>query len=502
MKKRIQPILYPSFFFLIFAFLFLWFSRIHPLIPFDADDWTYLGYIRPAVPIWGAWNPSRVFPEVALPFFSKVASYLVMPLTGDYITAQTLMHAFVVSAFTTVYLGCFACLLRRCFPISRLTASLLTALFLIFHFLAMRREESENQYLLYCVNLTCYYYYLLPSLINASLVMCLMNNKAMDSFLKMGNPAQRGCFYVLVYFAIFSNLPASGILAAYAGCVLMLDIVRRLKAHTWNRLFAENAFYLGVLLAWLVSAVFEFNGGRSANLRGNSSLFVGLFSSCKCLARAFLNLHRIFLLAVVSILLLSGLVLILSRGKDDSARRLKPVAAAAAVALAAYAVYLLVLCAAVNPYCLERSEYLFGVFFFGVLLIMLALTFLICRFPKILMVLPILTLSLASAVNTQGKTFLESYFSDLSPAVCADISRDLICQVQEAARQGKMETDLLVPMYVADPVNGDNWPQTLPIMDKLPDTLYAHGLIDRPIYVNTVADPSMNTRYHIPIPED
>ena len=129
MKKRIQPILYPSFFFLIFAFLFLWFSRIHPLIPFDADDWTYLGYIRPAVPIWGAWNPSRVFPEVALPFFSKVASYLVMPLTGDYITAQTLMHAFVVSAFTTVYLGCFACLLRRCFPISRPTASLLTALF-------------------------------------------------------------------------------------------------------------------------------------------------------------------------------------------------------------------------------------------------------------------------------------------------------------------------------------------------------------------------------------
>ena len=215
-----------------------------------------------------------------------------------------------------------------------------------------------------------------------------------------------------------------------------------------------------------------------------------------------MNLNRIFLLAVVSILLISGLVLILSRGKDDSARRLKPVAAAAAVALAAYAVYLLVLCAAVNPYCLERSEYLFGVFFFGVLLIMLALTFLICRFPKILMVLPILTLSLASAVNTQGKTILESYFSDLSPAVCADISRDLISQVQEAARQGKMETDLLVPMYVADPVNGDNWPQTLPIMDKLPDTLYAHGLIDRPIYVNTVADPSMNTRYHIPIPED
>ena len=42
MKRRIQPSLYPSFFFLIFVFLFLWFSRIHPLIPFDADDWTYL----------------------------------------------------------------------------------------------------------------------------------------------------------------------------------------------------------------------------------------------------------------------------------------------------------------------------------------------------------------------------------------------------------------------------------------------------------------------------
>lgn len=500
MKKRIQPILYPSFFFLIFAFLFLWFSRIHPLIPFDADDWTYLyspgctdlGCVESLQSISGS-GSSLLFESRIVPGYAFDRGLYHSANSDARFRRQRFHHSL------SGMLRLPSASLLPHFPPHRVAAH---STFLIFHFLAMRREESENQYLLYCVNLTCYYYYLLPSLINASLVMCLMNNRAMDSFLKMGNPAQRGCFYVLVYFAIFSNLPASGILAAYAGCVLMLDIVRRLKAHTWNRLFAENAFYLGVLLAWLVSAVFEFNGGRSANLRGNSSLFVGLFSSCKCLARAFLNLNRIFLLAVVSILLISGLVLILSRGKDDSARRLKPVAAAAAVALAAYAVYLLVLCAAVNPYCLERSEYLFGVFFFGVLLIMLALTFLICRFPKILMVLPILTLSLASAVNTQGKTFLESYFSDLSPAVCADISRDLICQVQEAARQGKMEIDLLVPMYVADPVNGDNWPQTLPIMDKLPDTLYAHGLIDRPIYVNTVADPSMNTRYHIPIPED
>lgn len=77
----------------VFGFLLVWFTQIHPLVVYDADDWTYLAYVRSATPIWGDWNPAEVFPETVMPFFSTVAVYTLMPLLGDYILAQTVMHA-------------------------------------------------------------------------------------------------------------------------------------------------------------------------------------------------------------------------------------------------------------------------------------------------------------------------------------------------------------------------------------------------------------------------
>lgn len=96
----------------VFGFLLVWFTQIHPLVVYDADDWTYLAYVRSATPIWGDWNPAKVFPETVMPFFSTVAVYTLMPLLGDYILAQTVMHALVVSAFITVYVFCFTELVK------------------------------------------------------------------------------------------------------------------------------------------------------------------------------------------------------------------------------------------------------------------------------------------------------------------------------------------------------------------------------------------------------
>ena len=87
-----------------------------------------------------------------------------------------------------------------------------------FHFLVFRSEASNNSYLFYCHNVNCYYNYLFPSMLNASLVMYMMHNERFEEFLVSGSTEKRGFFILIVYFAIFSHLPASGILAVYAGC--------------------------------------------------------------------------------------------------------------------------------------------------------------------------------------------------------------------------------------------------------------------------------------------
>lgn len=499
MNETRKKLCHGLFYLAIFTFLFVWFTKIHALVVFDADDWSYLAYVRATTPVWGEWNPAKVFPEVVFPFFSTAAAYVLMPLTHDYVTAQTIMHALVVSLAITGYLWCFSALLRRCFPVSRLTASLVTALFLLMHFLALRGEESGNQYLFYCVDLNCYYNYLLPALLNASIVMSLVHNPKMADFLKSGAPAARGCFYILVYFAIFSNLPASGILAAWAGSVVLLSLIAHGKAKHWKGTLSENGFPLLVLIAWLVSAVFELSGGRAASAGGSTPLYYQLYLSCKYLARILLDLNRLYQLTIVLIVAAFCVCALVSRKKGEPLPC--PGLGTLLIAGAAFGVYLLMLSSAVGPTAIRRSENLFGLFFLGDLCAMLLLTALVSRYPKLMLALPLVTVFLLSGVDTREDTFLESNFAGVRPAVCADISRNLIAQLQAADAQGLTEVELRVPQYVADPETEDNWPHSLKLLERLPGTLYAHGLIRHQIHVTPVADRSMNIAFNLPLPQ-
>lgn len=499
MNERQKKLCHGLFYLAIFTFLFVWFTKVHALVVFDADDWSYLAYVRATTPVWGEWNPAKVFPEVIFPFFSTVAAYLVMPLTKDYITAQTLMHALVVSLSITGYLWCFSRLLRRCFPLSRLTASVVTVLFLTAHFLALRWADFGNQYLFYCVDLNCYYNYLLPALLNASLVMSLICNPKMADFLKSGAPAARGCFCIVVYFAIFSNLPASGILAAWAGSVVLLSLIAHGKAKQWKGILSENGFPLLVLAAWLISAVFELSGGRAASAGGSTPAYYRLYLSCKYLARILLDLNRLYQLAIVLIAAAFCVCALISRKKGEPLPC--PGLSILLIAAAAFGVYLLMLSSAVDPTVIRRSENLFGLFFLVNLCGMLMLAALVSRYPRLMLALPLVTVFLLSGVDTRAETFLESNFAGVRPAICADVSRDLIAQLQTADAQGLTEVELHVPQYVSDPENEDNWPHTLKLLERLPGTLYSHGLIRHQSHVTPVADPEMNVRFGLPLPQ-
>ena len=499
MNERQKKLCHGLFYLAIFTFLFVWFTKVHALVVFDADDWSYLAYVRATTPVWGEWNPAKVFPEVIFPFFSTIAAYLVMPLTKDYITAQTLMHALVVSLSITGYLWCFSRLLRRCFPLSRLTASVVTVLFLTAHFLALRWADFGNQYLFYCVDLNCYYNYLLPALLNASLVMSLICNPKMADFLKSGAPAARGCFCIVVYFAIFSNLPASGILAAWAGSVVLLSLIAHGKAKQWKGIFSENGFPLLVLAAWLISAVFELSGGRAASAGGSTPAYYRLYLSCKYLARILLDLNRLYQLTLTLIVVCFCICALISRKKGKPLPC--PGLGILLIAAAAFGVYLLMLSSAVDPTVIRRSENLFGLFFLMNSCGMFMLAALVSRYPRLMLALPLVTVFLLSGVDTRSETFLESNFAGVRPAICADVSRDLIAQLQTADAQGLTEVELHVPQYVSDPENEDNWPHSLKLLERLPGTLYSHGLIRHQIHVTPVADPEMNVRFGLPLPQ-
>lgn len=80
-RKNYLPV---AFFVGLFVFFLLYYIVIHPLIPYNSDDWMFMSANRIALPSIHAWNPSRVFPEFLMPLVSELASFLIYPLCHDY----------------------------------------------------------------------------------------------------------------------------------------------------------------------------------------------------------------------------------------------------------------------------------------------------------------------------------------------------------------------------------------------------------------------------------
>ena len=91
------------FYLLLFLGFFIFFAEVHPIIPFDADDWINMSFNRKAVPSLNYWNPTKVFPECFQPLVGLFAAYVVSPLVGDYLNALVYSHAITVSLFIILY---------------------------------------------------------------------------------------------------------------------------------------------------------------------------------------------------------------------------------------------------------------------------------------------------------------------------------------------------------------------------------------------------------------
>ena len=77
--------------------------------------------------------------------------------------------------------------------------------------------------------------------------------------------------------------------------------------------------------------------------------------------------------------------------------------------------------------------------------------------------------------------------------ISAEISRDIIAQVQKAEADGAKEMELRVPK--GD--DHDNWPHPNYMGPAVSRLLYGQGLIPYPIKITIVPDAGMNEQYGI-----
>ena len=487
-SRRIQWIWYGA----IFILMFLWFSQVHTLAVYSADDWGHISYARSAVPELSKWNPAKLLPELLMSFMSTTAAFTIFPVTGNYIMSITVMSALTVSAFITGYIYCFGTFLKRITGVSGIKNLFVQGLFFILHFLIFRWGDDGNSYLFQCADLTCYYNYLIPGLLNASLVLWMFGNETFKSFVKEGDNIKRGLLLVVIYFAVFSNLVDSMILVGYIALDFFVDLFQTVKQREkMSNFIGGRWFHLGVIFLWGISALFELFGGRAALAEEQGgSLLVSLQEALTYFMDLLGRIHKIFLLLFV-ILLAGGIAILIKEGKKSAEKR-KQMGFLLALTGGMF-LFTVAISAKVNASYISRSEYVFGLFFYVLLIEMMCFGMILKKFEQITLVVPLLLCITASFINTNGNTFGISGQPEVSDKIFIDISQDLVDQVVEADRMGKDS----VHVQVTDSGGINNWPQAVYMGEYVSNALYKHGVIKHKIEVKIIPSKEYNEKYRI-----
>lgn len=478
----------------VFAFMLVFFYNVHPLVIFDADDWTYASYTRVALPSTRFWNPARILPEILMSGCSSFAVFALMPLVHDYIRALSLCYALVLSGFITVYTWCFLRLIARRGGLERGWNLLASLLFLLFHFLIFRTEDSNNAYMFISCNVTCYFYYTIPALLNCSLLMYFLSGQGPEEILHEGGYFKKGVLIMLCYLAVFSNLFASIILATYAGCELLFAAVAcvREKESIW-KLIREKAVSLGIFVLWCVSAVFELMGERAASFAGEESFAKLLGSATARTVLVASSFNRMFVMLMIGLILLALLLRILERrkGQQQKSRHCYTLILSGVIVI----LLTIVLSAKTDPKYISpfRADLIFGMLFFPVVLTTLCGVYIMKRLPWVKLPVPLLILVLVTMVNTPLATFAESNMIYTDHEKVAEMSRDVMEQIIAADRAGEREATI----YVSKTGSSDNWPQATYMGPRISATLYKHGLISEQMQLTIVPSEEFNEKYGI-----
>ena len=469
---------------LVFFLLLAFFTEAHPLVMYDGDDWNGLSKQRSiAFPKWHDHNPIKVLPESLMPLAGSLAAYFVCPFLGDFVSSVTLVSAALVSLAVILCVFLFLRVMEGAFSLEPWAACLLSGIFLAFHFLIFRGGESNDLYLFAAPNLTCYYNYTIPALLNMTLVLFFLWRGISGNRSTEGQRGKDALLVFVLFLALCSNVLHSIILMAYVMTELLWEIRR------WR----QQRFFLGLLAGWLLTLLLEATGGRAGQM-GQSLWEIPLGNTFLSLMHVlFQNNKGIFIaLAFALVFVGSSLFLYLRRKEKDALDDMYRVRQQKFLLCALlWTAYVVPVCARAGGGYVDWPGVTIGLFFYLFLGMMWAAAYVFRRKPGALSILPILAFILfCRAVNPeQGLT--HSTMGNVPPAICAEISRDLIRQVRSAEEQGLREMELHVPK--GD--DRDNWPHPTYMGPAVSRLLYGQGLIPYPIRITVVPDGEMNLRY-------
>ncbi len=472
----------------VFAAMFLFFSQVHPITLFDGDDWNVISDARPALPKWGGWNPIKILPETFFPICGYIAAYVVKPIIGDYLSAITITAALILSFFIAIYILLFIEFVKKIFGVNNFLANLTGIIFLLLHFaLFLRHNAQDNIYLFHTIDANCYFNYVIPNILNAALVLLIVQLDITKNIFSEVTPRSAALFFAL-YLGIFSNILNSNLLGIFVFIELLSRVER--KNFKLKNFFGENKSLCVILIFWLISLLFEANGGRAKNFAADGDYFANVIQTATAFFNSLSHNHGLGLM-IFSIV---TVIFILTRRGDSEAKIFLKVAAKFAACVPFLAIYTILVAARADMNYATRADVQFGLFFCIMVIFCATLLYWLKKFPQTAFILPILCFALFTWIFSGKRSYSPSTFGNVPEQICAEISQSIIDQIIAADRAGLDKITIAVPK--GDDI--DNWPHPLYMGKNISRTLCNHGIISRRIEVIFIPDVRLNARYCLP----
>jgi hypothetical protein len=202
----------------VFICIAVFFIVVHPIIPWESDDWSCLSAFRSAIPGIG-WIPGRVFSEIAMYILGTVSAFLIYPITDDYIYSIIFSMGCVLAISCSVFYW-FLYRLLYCICKNKYLATLASLMVFILYFFIFK-TQTGSLHLLWAMDLVYFVSYSIPNIICSTLV-CFFLRKYYEN--KDITPESFDIYKMsilctVIYFAIFSIVFSAAILTV---CVFLL----------------------------------------------------------------------------------------------------------------------------------------------------------------------------------------------------------------------------------------------------------------------------------------
>ena len=471
---------------IIFIFLMIFFTNIHPLIIYDSDDWLYMSYRREAIPDINEWNPGKVLPETMMPIVSDFGAHIIKPFVGDYIKSLTVAYAFVGSISILVMLGAVYSTIKSILDLKGFKSGVVCLFFFFMCFSIYRNDWSQNYYMFWARNVNCFFNYVIPGILNSVLVMYLIIK---DKTSRKEEYVERGFLYLLTYLAIFSNLFHSCILATFIGVKLLFEVKE--LADGLKYFLNKHSYEIVTILLWFTALIFEGTGGRASKGKGLSAQSV--FDVTLALIKKVIHMNKFSLVLILVINLVAFIVLYRIENQKTIKESLQQFYMQSIISAVLLTVFLILLCSVVDATYVERSDAIFGFSFWMLFITTISIGYLLSKYDKIWVIIPIVTYLFVCNVLNAGRIYKNTNEMGLYSEKCTEVDNYIIDQAVEADKKGLSEVTVKVPVGV-DEVN---WPHAVNMGGRFANTLYQHGIISRYMDVTIEPDESINENFHL-----